>query len=303
MSSLSRPVSADAVWFRFSWSKRWWPWCGFALWLLLAAFWIWIDWMDHLWNWRGGLVLPFIWLINSFQAIKPVLLGQTLDYSIAVNGEGIWHLPRKGEPAYMGWGDLVKLRDDDVQSQLVLTGTPEQKNISLNYGLNDFAKLYAFILGHTSPAAFLHVPADGIFYGRHSIKRMLFGIAVGFLTAVFLALTGGSLNWWIYAGVLVAVLATVFLAVLLFNPLSLQITRDTIVIRYPLWRRKIAFNAIRSIGRKIYSSPGTVSMPLVIELKNYKTITLRNFRDGALALNAALQAAWGQAGGVAGQPV
>jgi hypothetical protein len=222
------------------------------------------------------------WCLRSFGRLRD---------SVAVNSEGIWYLPRKGEPTFIAWGDVATVSAQDTQQRLVLRDETSRRCIRLEYQLKDFGQLRDFVLHHTE-ATRLHAPATGVFHRTWINKGILLGATVAFLSFAWLSLHQGqpvpSLFFVGFAGL--------FLVALARDPTRVVITREGVVIKYLGWKRTIPFDAISAITLTDVQDRGNVWAAVIIERRQSGPLKLFRFREGSIALRDALDSTWRSAG-------
>jgi hypothetical protein len=77
-----------------------------------------------------AVVLPCVVLFGSLGTFCLQSFGRLRD-SIAVDSEGIWYLPRKGESTFIAWGEVASVSAQDTQQRLVLRDATGGRRIRL----------------------------------------------------------------------------------------------------------------------------------------------------------------------------
>ena len=279
------PLPADGLYFRFSASMKWFMLfltfasCGFLVFGIIGQ-------LNDLNHFSLTLMVLYVALFGTLTGLcLQMLWGCTV--TVAVNSDGIWGLPRSAAVTFIRWSDVGSVRALDVVQRLVVRDTTGNKKIKLEYQLENFEKLRAFVLEH-SAAARLRTPPTTIFH-RNWVNR---GVMLASFV-IFLLLTGLCVRQRqprpapIFLGF--AVLA---LAGLMREPARVEITNDGIVIRYLGWRRTVPFDSITNIEFVDLHDRGNVRPTVIIERKSGKSLKLVGYREGSIALNDALSSAW-----------
>ena len=98
------------------------------------------------------------------------------------------------------------------------------------------------------------------------------------------------------AALLVFAFAVVFPVLVALDPSRLTITPTAVEIAFPVHTRMIGFADIGSVELVNVPRTGNVRPTVVLHPRGGKPVLLSHFRGGALALHAALRAAWVSAG-------
>ncbi len=205
---------------------------------------------------------------------------------VAVNEDGVWSLPHKGEPSFIAWRNVTRVRAYDLMKRLVVSDGSGAQPIRLEYQLNDFPALSAFVLSHTAPETRAIIAPRPVFHHFPIIKIILLVAPVLVWLAVWEAFERGeNLTKLIFP----AAIPLLAWPMMILDPLSLEIAQGVIIIAYPGWRRRIAFRDIVSAELGEVSPQGNVSV--LLNLRNKKPITLSYYREGSLALAETLQIA------------
>ncbi len=231
------------------------------------------------------VLLPCGVVIASIAVLSVRSFGMLRD-SVAVNGDGIWYLPRRGEPRFLAWNDVARVRADDVQQRLVLMDTTGMRTIRLEYQLENFGQLRTFVLQHTAPATHLDPSAREIFHRTWINKGIL---AAGVL--VVLALASLSIRDVGICSLFVA-FAVVLMIGIVSDPTRVVLSDDALLIEYPGWHRAIAWKTITGIALGDMNQRGNVWAAVVIERQQRKPIRLFRFSEGSVALHDALVSGW-----------
>jgi hypothetical protein len=242
---------------------------------------------------RGSLELAALSVVifgaGSFFSFR---VSQRCRDTIAVNNQGIWYLSRNSPPTYIAWNDVATVDAKETQQRLVLTDRSGTRSIRLEYQLADFSKLRDFVLSHAVELAKLKQPASGIFHRSWINKSILLSGA-----ALFLFLAYGAIQQPRDCLILIAI-GICLLGAVTRDPTTLQITNSAVIIAYPGWKQSIGLHAITGVSlTDISDSKGNVWAAVVIDRTAGKPIKLFRFREGSIALCAALQSAWNAAGG------
>ncbi len=212
----------------------------------------------------------------------------------AVNEEGIWSLPNRGEPRFIAWQDVSRVKADDIMTRLLIWDSSDEPPLRLENQLNDAAALRAFVENHV-PAKTQAILTSRPVFHRSWIMKI-------FLSAVT------PLGWWMVW--LVYVDRGSFVLLLLFcgmaiapvvailrDPITLEIGQGVLIIAYPGWKRVISFRDIVSVEAADRYGKGNISVQ--IKLKQDLPIKLYSIREGSLALADTLQIALGGVDGSA----
>ncbi len=206
-------------------------------------------------------------------------------YQIAVDDDGVWRLPNKGQPVFIAWSDVATVRADDTMQRLVVADRTHDRTIKIDYQLNDFSTLRDYILQHTTLESRASPTGKLTFYRTRINKIVLLASSIpNFAVGILILLGANSTIGLLY---LTLPMSLVFLVTR--DPLSLAITPNRVVIHYPGWERSISFSEISSVTLSDDSSRGNVWFAVVITLRRGKAIKLYRFREGYLALLEALQ--------------
>jgi hypothetical protein len=208
---------------------------------------------------------------------------------VAVNAEGIWYLPKNGLFTFIAWSDIAEVKANDAMQRLIVTDASGSRTIRAEYQLGNFATLREFVLAHTKAPA--RNPVGQSMFHRSWINKIIL-LGFGFLMlapamAAYRQSAGSGFYLFVGLG------ACCFLLVVL-DPLTLEVTQENVVIRYPAWTRTIPFSSIAGIKLDDVRDPrnGNVWAAVVIERRKGRRIRLFRLREGSIALNDALQRAW-----------
>jgi hypothetical protein len=141
-------------------------------------------------------------------------------------------------------------------------------------------------VSHTDPSTCLTVTAGIVFHRTLINKVVLLIFATAVSALVWLSFDQGQKG----SGLFFAGVVGLLLVAVTRDPSQLEIMHDSIVIKYPVWQRTIAFSDIKSITLTDVSVRANVWAAVIIETKRSQSIRLFRFREGSLALNEALQA-------------
>lgn len=72
------------------------------------------------------VVRPCVALFGSFAALC-LRSFRRLHDKVAVNSDGIWYVPRKGEPTFIAWREVGSVSARDTQQRLVLLDMTEAR--------------------------------------------------------------------------------------------------------------------------------------------------------------------------------
>ena len=235
-----------------------------------------------------AVVLLCVIVLGSFAALC-LYNFRKLRESVAINSQGVWSLPTKGEPTFIAWRDVANVRADDTGQRLVLLDGTGGSSIRLKYQLQDFGRLREFVLRHTAESARRCAPGVNVFHRTRINKVILLGFAVPCLFLARLGFHQGQPR----ASLFFIGLAGLIVASLTQDPTHAVITRDAVVIKYPGWKRVIPFHSISGIVlADQYDRNCNVWAAVIIERRQGRPLKLFRFREGSLALHDALYSAW-----------
>jgi hypothetical protein len=233
-----------------------------------------------------AIKLPVVVGFGSFGALTLRSFGRLRD-GVAANSDGIWYLPRKGEPTFVAWCNVVSVKADDTQQRLVLCDATSGRSIRLEYQLANFARLRELVLSHTAAPTHLQASGANVFHRTWINKGIFLSFAVLLLLFAWLShqrQPGPSLLFMAFA--------CLPLVGIIFDPVRVRITREAVVVEYPGWKQTIPFDAISGIALDDVTMRGNVWAAVVIERRQGKPIGLFRFREGSVALHDTLQLAW-----------
>ncbi len=279
------PPLADALFFNFQPGFRWLMLGGAILFFGFMAFGLALPITDPA-HTSPAIMILCVAFFGLFGALALQAFTIALD-TVAVNSDGLWYLHRKGGRTFIAWSDVGSVSARDVGQRLVVTDLSGNKKIKLEYQLENFEKLRAFVLEH-SAAARLRTPAVTIFH-RNWVNRGL--LLVGFVTTLFFTCLcirqGQPKPAPIFLGF--AVLALVGL---MREPARVEITNEAIVVIYLGWNRTLPFDSITNIEFVDLHDRGNVRPTVIIERLSGKPLKLGGYREGSIALNDAISSAW-----------
>ena len=276
--------SKDALYFRLSWGIAVLAVIGVVVGVAavgIFAVMIWTDRRPVLDVFAGSMIVFF----TGFGGLAADLLRRWRDV-VAVDDQGLWGLRKSGPMQFIAWGDIGQVRVDDTMQRLVVCDRSSKVIIWLEYQLGDFEKLRALALQRAE----LSAQASGMRLFHHRvINKVVMAIlaapVVGFACAVALAGHGGG-------AAMLALIAAYPLAMIALDPTRLEIGAGAVVIRFPGWRRTVAFENIAEIGSEALTGVnGNVWSSAMIVRKRGRPIRLAGYREGALTLGIALRAA------------
>lgn len=208
--------------------------------------------------------------------------------SVAVNSAGIWYLPRKGQSTYISWCEIASVIANDTQQRMVLTDQAGTRSIRLEYQLSGFGRLREFVIGHTPSPSRTSTTTTNAFHRTWINKVILLGATAVLLLCAFASGRQGQL----VSSLLFFGFAAFSAISITRDPTCVVIMNEGIAIKYPGWQRTIPFSTISRIELSDVYSRGNVWVAVVIERRQGRPIKLFRFREGSIALNDALQAAW-----------
>ena len=210
---------------------------------------------------------------------------------IAVNSEGIWYLARNGPTSFIAWSNVATVKADDTMQRLILADGSGTTIIRAEYQLENFAALREFILSHTDALAH-QAPLGTRVFHRSWINKIIFTV----FGLPFLILSAQCYREGVAGGFYFTLAVGVYgILLIVFDPVSLKIDADGIVIKYPLWKRSISFDSVTGIALQYVSGRGSVGnvwAAVVIERRQKRNIKLFRFHPGSIALKDALESAW-----------
>jgi hypothetical protein len=279
------PLPADALIFRFPSSL---PWMMLGCSILGVAFMVFacVTWLAESNRYLPVLVFLCVVVCGPLSALALRSFCRLRD-SIAVNDQGIWYLPRKGESTFIGWCEVARVMACDTQQRLVVVDSTG-KSIRLEYQLEGFGRLREFVLGHTPLQTRLPRPGETVFHRSWINKVMLLGSIVVFLMAGWASNHQGQPR----AALAFIVFAVALLFSITSDPLRLLVGQQSVVIVYPGWERTVLFKDIDGISLADESLRGNVWAAVVINTLHGRPIKTYRFREGSLALYETLYAAW-----------
>jgi hypothetical protein len=208
--------------------------------------------------------------------------------SVAVNPEGIWYLPRKGDCTFLAWNEVAKAKDDEpssLYSRLVLADATARRQIRLDYRLEDFERLREFVIEHTAAARCQ--PPIRVFHRTWYNKIIFGGFIVFFLSIAVLCHGNGGASLFFLG------FAMIPLVSIAQDSTRLEIRPDAIVILYPGWSRSVSFNTITGIRlANMSGGKGPVLATVIVQRLKGSPINLAKFREGSIALYEELLSAW-----------
>jgi hypothetical protein len=281
---------SDTAYFRFPTSLKWLT-SGLTIaWVGLMAFALILQLTD-----LKHASLTIIVLTVAMLGAGAVGLLQIFDRAgdtVAVNSDGLWYLHPGGDAIFIAWSDVGSVRALDFAQRLVVTDTAASKKIKLEYQLENFEKLRAFVLDRTSSMR-LHAPALTIFH-RNWVNRgfMLGSYAACSLTALLASRQGQRGDGLLFLG-----FAVLSFAGLTQEVASVEILNDAILIKYLGWRRTVPDDGISNIVIVDLHDRGNVHAAVIIKRLHGKPLKLFGFREGSVALHDALSSAWTSRGG------
>jgi hypothetical protein len=207
--------------------------------------------------------------------------------SVAVNADGVWYLPRKGEPTFIAWVDVANVKVDDPMQRLVLFDSTGSRRIRLEYQLENFGQLRDFVVAHTASDR-LWSPAVNVFHCPWISKGVYLACAVLILILAWPNIHAGR----VVPSCIPVGLAAMFLSGLTQDPTRIVIAADAIVIEYLGWRRTIPFNVIAGIDLADIRNRGNVWATVIIKRQRGRPIKVWRVREGSVSLHEALQSAW-----------
>lgn len=239
------------------------------------------------------VLLPCIPVIASLAMLAQRRATRYRD-KVAVGTDGIWCLPRKGEPTFIPWSGVARVEAHDTAQRLVLVDARDGTKISLEYQLNDIGKLRDFVLDHVPPSVRRPATAPTVFH-RTWINK---GVFLGFLGfSLFLARHVWSQGQPMSALLVIMLFAAPILLAIARDPVLVVIAQNGVVIKYPGWKRTIPFSTIRGVSLKDLRGNGDVWAAVIIERDRGRPLKLLRFREGSTTLHDTLRSAWLSAGG------
>lgn len=213
---------------------------------------------------------------------------------VAVSAQGIWYLPRKGEPTFIPWSGVARVEAHDTAQRLVLVDARDDTKIGLEYQLSDIGKLRDFVLDHVPPSARRPAAVPNVFHRTWINKGVLLGILGFWLFLTHLVWSQGQPA---YALIIVVLFGAPTLVLIARDPTFVVIAQNGIVIKYPGWKRTIPFSIIRGVSLKDLRGNGDVWAAVIIERDRGRPLKLLRSREGSNTLHDALRSAWLSAGG------
>jgi hypothetical protein len=213
---------------------------------------------------------------------------------IAINEDGIWYLPHRGNGTSIQWKDISAVKADDTGQRLVLSDDLQRKTIRIEYQLKSFREIRDFVIAHTTAQIQRYASNLTVFH-RTWINKIILAILGGpFLVVSWLSYRQGLVGLPLFVPLCLGMLSIISIVM---DPLRVSIASDAVIVEYPGWSRTVLFDSIGKITIQDVQNRGNTWAAVVIERKKHRSIKLFRFREGSVALHEALQKAWEHAGG------
>ena len=110
---------------------------------------------------------------------------------IAINEDGIWYLPHRGNGTSIQWKDISAVKADDTGQRLVLSDDLQRKTIRIEYQLKSFREIRDFVIAHTTAQIQRYASNLTVFH-RTWINKIILAILGGpFLVVSWLSYRQG----------------------------------------------------------------------------------------------------------------
>jgi hypothetical protein len=234
------------------------------------------------WKWPLKILIisiPLMAMVAGWYCLWVV--GIANDY-IQVGKTGITYVPKKGQPKFLLWGNISKIRERDFLKQSELYDSLGKKPMILGYQLENSDRLRRIVyknIGH------LRYVLQKEFYWRASVY--------GSYVAVLLFCGGGAVLSFqkpkseLLAAISFVGIAAYFVMELLKEIRKVSIESKAVTLTYLLWKKNIPYAEISDILIE-NTRFGTV----FIKQHNGKMFKLMGFKNGGIILFDALRTAW-----------
>jgi hypothetical protein len=205
---------------------------------------------------------------------------------VVVDEQGVWWIIGRKPPKFIAWSDVQSVRAADLMQRLIVSDRTSGRTISMEYQLDRFADLRAFVLAHTVASARWRPAPTSIFYKSWVLVGLVLAANALFLTCGATALMRGQ---WISGLVFVGFVGWLVAAVR-NAPLRVTVRADSVNIIYLLRRKILPIGDIAAVTLVDRVSPnGNSRTDVVLSTKRQGDIRFTLFSEGCLALLQALQ--------------
>lgn len=239
-------------------------------------------------GWKDARHGPWLGVIVfGTAALLTINILRRLWDKIGVNSQGIWYLPRRGEPKFIAWTDVGTLKANDVGQRIIISDKGGTTTIKIEYQIGNFAKLREIVLSNT-PISIRRAAAQISIFHRSKINKIIF--VDMFVVSAILTYRAMYRSHFAAAFMFMG-FSALSLVLIALDPSKLEITRRTVVLTYPVWKRTFELQDITSVELANTSRQGNVWAAVILKVRSGQPVKLFRFREGSLALHDALKAA------------
>ena len=198
------------------------------------------------------------------------------DRSISINS-------KKNRIVVLKWNEITEVEEHNILGRFTVTDR-NHNTIRLEYQLEKISELLRKIYENIPNLKARFSKLRNFHRTKH--HHLFFSILLlFFLSMLFLVLNERHA----LGAIVFSVLAVLIIYLLLIEFVGLKLLENGIIIRYPIWKRKITFNEIKNISLEMSNEgKGKTSPCVFLLLKNNKKIGLNAVREGAIALYTAM---------------
>ena len=240
---------------------------------------------------RGGslvlilIILP-IWLLVVGFGVECLGAAFRARGEVVVDEAAIWWIIGRKPPTSIAWSDVQSVRAADLMQRLIVSDRIAGRTIRMEYQLNQFADLRAFVIAHTAASARWRPAPKATFHKSWVLVGMTVAGHALWLSCAIAALTQGQ---WIPGLGFLGFLVWLF-AVAMKAPLRVTVRADQVEIFYLLRRKVLPIDDIRSatLADRLDSS-GNSRSDVLLATTGQGVFKFTLYSEGCLALLQALQ--------------
>lgn len=234
---------------------------------------------------RLGLITGLMSLLILGLAVYCVRAMLRARGEVVVDESGVWWMVGRRPPTSIAWSDVQSLRADDLMQRLIVSDRTSRRTIKMEYQLDRFADLRAFVLAHTADSARWRPAPTATFHKSWVLVAVNVAADALFLTLGVAAVARGQ-------GMLGLCLLGLFVwlvAAARNTPLRVTVRADRVDIIYLLRRKVLPIGDITAatLADRVDGN-GNSRTDVVLSTTRQGVFKFSLFSEGSLALLQAL---------------
>jgi hypothetical protein len=233
-----------------------------------------------------SLIIAPIWLLVFGFGVECLGAALRARGEVVVDEAAIWWIIGRKPPTSIAWSDVQSVRAADLMQRLIVSDRVSGRTIRMEYQLDRFADLRAFVLAHTAASARWRPAPTATFHKSWVLVGMTVAGHAFWLTCAIAALAQGQ---WIPGLGFLGFLGWL-VAVAMKAPLRVTVRADQVEIFYLLRRKVLPIDDILSatLADRLDRN-GNSRSDVLLTTTRQGVFKFTLYSEGCLALLQALQ--------------